>query len=229
MKYFLGFLTILLLLQNCTIEKRHYTSGFHVEWKHSQRHNARQEQITDNDPKESVDELIVQKEQLQSNSGMEPVPVNLEASVSNTPIPEKKWKQNIKEAIKTAKPKSIAEIKSDHQRANDPQLAIPNANAKKSLAFGLFTWLFVGLSIALNVSRAIIPLMSLIFPLLQLVFAIIAISYANLAKKEIDLNPGKFDNRGAAILGKALGIAYLILVFIAILFFLFLLLLVSAI
>ncbi len=200
--------------------------GFHVEWNH--RNVNTHQALTFTDQQQQVIEPTDQKVKQDYTSALNPTSEKLEVSISNPPPADKRWKMSIKGVVKSAKPKSFAELKASHFKIIEREPTVPNANAKKSQTFGIFTWLLFAVSIGLQASGMIIPIVGLILPIIQLVFAILAISYGNLAKREIYQNPDKYSNKGAAILGKTLGIVYLILLLITLLFIIFLILLLAS-
>jgi len=133
MKNILFTLIVLSVLQSCTIEKRHYMKGFHVEWNH--RNVNTHQALTFTDQQQQVIEPTDQKVKQDYTSALNPTSEKLEVSISNPPPADKRWKMSIKGVVKSAKPKSFAELKASHFKIIEREPTVPNANAKKKSDF----------------------------------------------------------------------------------------------
>lgn len=207
------FLTVItaLVLISCSIEKRHYTSGFHVDWHRDKnvKHIPKlQHAAFISDTLVSFEVALSKKESssettLNQESNTEKTIINPLVIESKKTLVKKEKNDHKLEDAHT--PHAVIPL-------NDPPAAIQNSYAKKSAFFGVMAWLLPIFDLVLitNIGSVTIGL-AIILGLTILICAILAISYGNTALRQIDLNPGKYSNRGQAKFGKTLGTALFII------------------
>lgn len=217
MKYFISLIALLIFIQSCTIEKRHYTNGFHVEWNKKFKNELSVESNTSTVGKPT------EKTDPNENQIEVPVSTNLvtteaeeKHAQSTNHEEEKKWKQASKPNSQVAKPVAVAQSNHESNAQHSPEIPVPNDDARLSLFFGMLTWLslIAAYFISINITF-FIPGFGLIILLSTLLFAILAVTFGNRALGEIDIFPNKYSNRGQASAGLLLGLTYLILLIVA--------------
>ncbi len=217
MKYFLYVLVCLILIQSCSIEKRHYTRGYHVEWnKNYKTHISLEQDSSIAETQTSHTDVLIPLVDTPIKNHNTSAKSEVDLSLCSSKE-ENKISQIVKAILPNAKPDALSENKSENKSTQETAVPVPNEQAKLSLFFGLLTWLLLiaTYAISLNVTF-FIPGLGLILFLSTLLFAILAVVYGNIALGEIDVYPNKYSNRGSASMGVALGLTYLILLILVV-------------
>ncbi len=207
MKYTLLAIIGLFILSGCSIEKRHYTSGYHIDWHHNKNFKFNSECEVIEKQNDKIEKLNVSVQEVKSIQDE----ASTSAAVRDSPT------FNMPAKATNDQPKSISQIEVEvpsqlNMHEDDPK-TLQNPYAKKSAFFGVMAWVLPIFDVVFITSFGTITLgLALILLLTILICAILAISYGNTALKQIDLNPGKYNNRGQARFGKGLGAALLIVI-----------------
>ena len=239
MKYTLIVLAaIALLFNSCSIEKRKYQDGYHVEWHHKKKRTEEVKEIvaTDNEEaalaensKEQLKESeVVVVEEMVIPSKQTVVAENVSADTGNelSYVPQEKW---------GAKSDTITPG-NDYYTSGENGTEI-NEKAEKSKLCGLLGVGSLLLGIfgnLLSSTFSLGPFAIVVGGLFTaaLVFSILAVVFGDMAKKEIKALKGKYANEQDATLGSIVGWVviglYIAAVVIAILAILLLILLFAA-
>ncbi len=180
-----------LIIQSCTIEKRLYNSGYHVEWKKprvTQKNteiNTLSNSFSENNATASITETTGQILTVNEpkNSVMDGVTQNIELEVkeqkiinTNIPIESKKEKKNY-HFLKSELRNGINEIEKETTARKSNGMAI------SGFITGIVGMFFLGT-----------------------ILGVLAIIFSSVGLKRINSNPEKLKGKGLAIAGLVLGI-----------------------
>lgn len=213
---------IVIIMQSCSIEKRHYNKGFHVQWHHKdvpvQQPNRYYDQEARASTMEKTENPIKTTDSVLTTSSSED---NSDSSIK----PETKKSQVLAPRIKPSTSTSIQVPRSSSIGGMiGHDTPVKHKGAKNSLTFGLIPYLVMiaGIMNLYGVIFISAPIGGVLF-IAALIFSILAIAIGKNAKTVIDNNPGKFSNRSDAAAGSILGLVYLLLLLIAIALFILIL------
>ncbi len=205
----------LLIMQSCTIEKRHYNSGFHVEWNHQSKQNTTVADTSKGDSATCMNEPEIKTQvgvatepdkRLETKSeNATVVPDKSEARIEGTSVKKEKTGRLFTTGLSTITNRWSGQ-------SLEREVPVKHQGAKKSLISGLIPYLIMGIQVMRNSGLIFLPIgVSLLLGIGALVFALLAIIMGSAAQKSIDAEPGKFSNRTDATAGMVLGIVYLAL------------------
>jgi len=189
---FIG-LAITLVLTSCTMEKRVYMSGYHIDWKNGKRNSNKQELVSNDNVKQTEQNQIVSVEQSENeNNTVDNSPTvtddNITASADNQQIIlPKKEKINLLSShkVKTADEESF---KSEFKKG--AKMILANADEPKTNGMALtgFICSLVGLF------------------LFGFILGVLAIIFSAIGLGKIKKDPTKWKGKGMAIAGLIIGI-----------------------
>lgn len=225
MKSTLLSLLVFMILQSCTIEKRHYTKGFNVEWKNSRTNkfkntNAESKEHQDDLSAKACSNIQTSIEILEENEFQDSL-VNY-CTLVFSDITDNELKKHVDFDKKTQSPnRKISRSspfkihKCDFDFGKLPDTAKPkaiNKKARQSLAFGILTWAITitFLIYAFSFGSILIELF-ILEEIIKVITAIFAIAKGKAAKNEMILSPDAYSNKASATIGKVLGIVHLAL------------------
>ncbi len=211
----------LIYLQSCTIEKRHYTSGYHIEKIHHEKNRIKDApKLAEQNAKEDSDPVIIKVEK-----------TILEESVATTSTEEIQTDSLIQEDISASQEESIPiiqkiknspRIQQGVKRITEKKLAQSLATKKKSkkgkifgrlsAVCGLLAWIiaFVAVGIALGggeiVTASALAWLALFLALFGFILAIVTFKTTKKSKKP--------SGRTAAVIGLVLSGLFLIFILI---------------
>ena len=192
---FIG-LAITLVLTSCTMEKRVYMSGYHIDWKNGKRNSNKQELVSNDNVKQTEQNQIVSVEQSENENTVDNSPTvtddNITASADNQQIIlPKKEKINLLSShkVKTADEESF---KSEFKKG--AKMILANADEPKTNGMALtgFICSLVGLF-----------LFPFPFPFLAIIFSAIGL-------EKIKEDPTKWKGKKMAIAGLIIGIVEIV-------------------
>jgi len=190
---FIG-LAITLVLNSCTMEKRVYMSGYHIDWKNGKRNSNKQELVSNDNVKQTEQNQIVSVEQSENENTVDNSPTvtddNITASADNQQIIlPKKEKINLLSShkVKTADEESF---KSEFKKG--AKMILANADEPKTNGMALtgFICSLVGL---------------FLFP-----FPFLAIIFSAIGLEKIKEDPTKWKGKKMAIAGLIIGIVEIV-------------------
>lgn len=195
-------LATMLILSSCTMEKRVYMSGYHIEWNKS-KHNSESKEIASNDNGKQAEQnqigTVVQVEN-ESNTVENSATVsedNITASVDNHQLilPEKE-KLNLfsSQKVKTAdeEKQTKPSLKSEFKKGAKMILANGDEPKKNGMAIAGFVCSLVGLF------------------LFGFITGVLAIIFSAIGLGKIKKDPSKWEGKGMAIAGLIIGIVDII-------------------
>lgn len=213
-------LFLMFFWSGCTIEKRHYQKGYHVEWL-SRKEKA---EPSRNVPEVGFSEIgKVEKDQphIDSLGGEKVEFAELTAKHTEKPMSDKKaigrsTKTNgIKQKIiERSRCVIVGSIRIDTP-PNRPKPEV-NESAQKSLNFGLLTWALVIILVFIDGVFFSPAIYAIVF-IGSIVCAILAIVHGNWARKELILEPGSAADKRKAVFGLVLGWVYMVLLILVVL------------
>lgn len=215
-----------LFWSSCTIEKRHYQKGYHVEWK------SKKESV------KSTDNLAeLNKAADESPETLNAVADSTLAVVAIVSDDENAHKSG-EDKTETKAPKSTQQRGLNLRRQREffvgriglelpPRYTPKEADqmAQKSLNYGIATWASFAFSILISAAE-VAGIIASLAAIGSLIFAILAVVYGNWAKRQMILEPGEYINKRKAIAGLVMGWTYLILLMVAVLLTILLLVLI---
>ena len=211
-------LFLMVFWSGCTIEKRHYQKGYHVEWK-SRKESTKSSENRDDIAHSNVEPLELPISDQDSINTPVPVVSNSESNTADSNLKKPNRSISRNHQTRDEKPNHRHEIFSGRTGVEyPPDLRLSDADdmAQKSLDFGIATWLSFALSLLLNFAD-VAPVLTALLTLASLIFAIFAIVFGNWAKRQMIQEPGNYVNKRKAITGLVLGWVYIVLVIIGIL------------
>ena len=217
--HFFWFLLTLLILNSCSIEKRRYTSGFHVEWHHDRK--ISQQQFTER-KNDSLHHISARPITAIEDERKETKEV-LKSSQQNAPASKKK-----KTAFETQQT-YIAKTTSKYNSPNDGITPLKNTSGETppankelhkgafmSLLLSILSWLplltFIG-TLILQIHLIDSTYFLLLFG--GVPFALLAILIAWLSINHIDKYPDRYRNKNMASNGAGIAVTMLHAVIIA--------------
>lgn len=225
---FLG-LTFAFLWSSCTIEKRHYQRGYHIEWRGDHGVSKPEDklpnpEVSSEQEAMAYDETSKSEVVVETTSATEIADVTESAPDKVSQMPEKETKQ------KFSIPRNFVAAKPWSGQLTPPNRSEMEADnmAQLSFVYGIASWILVAI-VVLGSYLEIVPFLLGLASVGSLVLAIMAIVNGNWAKKMMQQDrEGKYINKRKAIIGLALGWTYIgLLLFSLIMSVLLILLLLS--
>lgn len=231
MKYLLFFIVVFTcVLQSCSIEKRRYTGGFHLERHHSSHSSSKSNEggslSTESNCKE-VEVADIISANAQTNVE-ETSTTTAKKTPSNITCPQQKDVSNTVSVLKIKKESTRnTHLETPYPLATDTIAKTyvtqkKNANATSSVVSSVMSWIFHAIHFVAITSQQLTFQMSLITLLGPgAILAFVALAFASAAIKTIDSHPGVYSNRKDAINGGGMAIAFFYQLAVS-LFFIFL-------
>ena len=219
MKYFIFFLaTMLFILQSCSIQKRHYLPGYHIEW------NSQRTQKESTPAHADLNSLVLPKSDIgTAETANEQI---LQPDIANrtpnkdfthTQLPSE-HKTNYSESIKSKSPIAQSAIKMEEVVTKHSKFAevlkpsfnaayghfAPNEEAPHTPAFSILSFIFGVLFFVTLFSTSLWAIVGILFPILAIVFGAVGISKTR--------RDGQLKGKGFAIAGLVLGIIGLLMI-----------------
>ncbi|MBX7050872.1 MAG: hypothetical protein K1X54_02440 [Flavobacteriales bacterium] len=223
-------LSILLILQSCSIQKRRYTGGFHVEWHNNKPLESDDDSQSTNQKSENA-RMVSEAEDSISN------PVVVHESNILPSVSDKEEKQSNKHKTIRHEHKKFRHHQDQHRNVNidtrenlqnDQTTPQVHVGASSSLRIMLLSYLLTMISIGLiffvayffylSSGLIITSMFGIIAIIASIILAIIASVKAMYSIWEMGRTPEIFINRWQAILTIILGLLYLTLFFVIPLF-----------
>lgn len=217
------------VMQSCTIEKRRYTGGFHVE-RHHTSHSPSKTDVVGSLSAESKSPDVEIADHNSANA-----PSRVEKTPTTTPV---KIPTNIT-CLHNQNDASItiSGLKSKNERTGNTYVEMSyslstdsiaqtdatlkkNTNATTSVVFSVMSWIFHAIHFVVITSEQLTFQMSLITLLGPgAILAFVALAFASAAIKTIDSHPGVYSNRKDAINGGGMAIAFFYQLAVSLFFF----------
>jgi hypothetical protein len=194
---FIG-LAITLVLNSCTMEKRVYMSGYHIDWKNGKRNSNKQELVSNDNVKQTEQNQIVSVEQSENENTVDNSPTvtddNITASADNQQIIlPKKEKINLLSShkVKTAEEESF---KSEFKKG--AKMILANADEPKTNGMAL--------------TGFICSLVGLFLFGFAFFLGFLAIIFSAIGLGKIKEDPTKWKGKKMAIAGLIIGIVEIV-------------------
>lgn len=201
-KNVLTWLLVVLFISGCRIEKRRYTSGFHVEWHHYLKNNIDQTSQPPSQPlhikPSDANCHLLEAPKIHKLQVVKPKQYVLAKpqTLSETNIPI-----SLQEPIDTIIPENTdaSKIENSHQNKNNQPEKVRNSGADMSFVLAIASYMpYLFLALATLLKITITTEFFLLFFGLAILLALIAFIVGKKALKDIDKSPEKFRNRNMA-------------------------------
>lgn len=216
----------------CSIEKRHYQKGYHVEWfTHKERPMGKEAQASIPSVEEGHTDSVVAPTEvcasMKDNPEMRQQLPKADPSEANKKIKSSPVSYLVKEKFVERSHRLLEGSIHVDSPPNNPEPVV-NKSAQRSMNYGIATWALVLLLVLLN-GVEVAPVVATLIFVGSLVCAILAILHGNWAKQELLVGPNPELNKRKASIGLVLGWVYVALlafsVILVLLFLIFLLML----